>query len=430
MVLRKVRVEFWDGIKVLVLRDATLPRTYDEFVALLCLKIPQIEVAAQSYVLRLDYHEHSDVRGAILLQEDDDLLVMYEAGESLVLNVQLEEVTDRTRHLLVTPEFIAYYQHVILPSLQQPPLAPNADPAPPPPTLLNTPSLGPVSVGPRRHSIPVAQQQVTDTSEPLSRFGSLSRSGSTRAPSNTSSNAGSAHFVPFQALTPTAITPSSSFASGAAHDSAVSDCQSDMTGVSSVDSISVPTLGATHTFQLAWTTPSKQTISHVMGALGTVEWEAQRGWGYKQVRYAETDLTISYAPRESSLKNARMGTRYTFTIIFSSRPLFDTALHKYPRKLASLTPSDFLSAFIAPLATVVLGPGGAVQMDTEWAVLSPPAGRKQGQGAGGNPRGGGEYHCCYAVKETGREAETVTKRVEAWVRAALGEKGCWGPAGV
>ncbi|KAJ3341371.1 hypothetical protein HDU93_005007 [Gonapodya sp. JEL0774] len=99
---KRLRVEYWDRVKHLLLKEGGYPATLDEFVVLLCSKVEVIENAALQYVLVLKYLA-SDGHTVLEMTDDEDLRAMYSSNaETCVVFVDLREVTIENQHKLWT----------------------------------------------------------------------------------------------------------------------------------------------------------------------------------------------------------------------------------------------------------------------------------------------------------------------------------------
>ncbi|KAJ3341362.1 hypothetical protein HDU93_004998 [Gonapodya sp. JEL0774] len=421
MGLKKLRVEYWDGIKIVVLRDGTLPQTYDDFVGLLCTKIPQIESAAQQYVLRLQYRD-ADTRAGVHLEEDDDLAVMYETGDSFILNVELEEVRNhrgikwagqsqkstQDNHLdLREPvrSSVVSSQSAQGMQMRQAPRGPNGLPQ--------------LSIA------PAAEKRTYQAGAPPSPPHSVTTMTQSGHLSNGSqSNYGGSGTLYSTASTPigTATPSVNSGSQGVVRPSQIAaGIITESAGPKNTEPIVVTVAGKEYVFPLVWMNAARQGTEQVMGVLGKPEWAAQRSWGYKHVKYTDMDFMIVYGPRESSYKKLKGASQFMFTMFFNSRPLFQSALNKYHRKFNTLTPADFKTFLIDPVSQVKKMDLSIETVATEWAFIQPPASIQMESASAG-----GEYHCCYLIKDARTDlTDLARKRVESWIVTALGDGGCW-----
>ncbi|KAJ3341357.1 Presenilin-1 [Gonapodya sp. JEL0774] len=308
MELKKLRVEYWDGIKIVILRENTLPQSYQEFIALLYGKIPPLESAASRYGLRMRYREYTDVRPiGFALESDDDLEAMYQSGESFIITVELEEPESEDLH--------------------------------------NNASLI------RDDELNVSEYLRRKLDALLLKFIAISFIGAI------------------------------------------------------AEWVVVALAGREYAFPIVWNNTVKHGTEEAMSVLGKAEWAAQRSWGYKQISYSDTDLSIIYGPRESSFSKLKGATRYTFA-----------ALSKYPRKLETLGLADFKSFLIDPVSRIA-----KEDVVTEWAIIQPPSALQTESAFTGK-----EYHCCYLIKDSKSQLSEVTRRrLEKWIVKALGEQGYW-----
>ncbi|KXS13154.1 hypothetical protein M427DRAFT_383302 [Gonapodya prolifera JEL478] len=121
--LTRIHVRWWGGEKTVVIRPERRPATFDEFVYFLCGRIPGLEDGGREKVIRMGWREAKEGDGEdaeeegdkkdgkdkkrIDLDDDDDLLNMFESGGDYIdVAVELREPTPRTRHRLISPQFI------------------------------------------------------------------------------------------------------------------------------------------------------------------------------------------------------------------------------------------------------------------------------------------------------------------------------------
>ncbi|KXS11569.1 hypothetical protein M427DRAFT_60582 [Gonapodya prolifera JEL478] len=384
---------------------------------------------------------------------------MYETGDSFIINVELEEVTDRTRHLLVTPEFLEEHRTAPtsaprqpLPSHQSMPLSlPLSPQSPVGSNLYQSPSLpnvggggyaalsmpgrpgqngrGPGSVA--QISIPSAAEArgygITAPPSPPSSVsmhpsGSLNSNGAPRldfgalpTPNSTGNrtlNGNGVGQMQQQQQPAMNLTRPSNIAAGII---------SEAPGPKNAEPIVVTVAGKEYVFPLVWKNASRDGTEEVMGILGKNEWSAQRNWGYKHVKYTDMDFMISYGPRESSFKKLKGASLFSFTMFFNTRPIFQSALNKYHRKFNSLSPADFKMYLIDPISQVKKMDLSQEIVVTDWACIQPPA-VVQVESA----MGSGEYHCLYLIKDAKNDmTDLCRKRVETWIVKALEDGGTW-----
>ncbi|KAJ3308352.1 hypothetical protein HDU93_005760, partial [Gonapodya sp. JEL0774] len=123
--------------------------------------------------------------------------------------------------------------------------------------------------------------------------------------------------------------------------------------------------GGTVSFPLNFVS-GKASPEEIVGTLARPEWAAQRGWGYKQVRADPGSFSIKYAAREKDIganKGAGKVGVLSFTIFFTTMPLYRSASEAYTLKSNDLHPATFRSHFVNSLSRTV---------DTEWACITPP----------------------------------------------------------
>ncbi|KAJ3327914.1 hypothetical protein HDU93_001760, partial [Gonapodya sp. JEL0774] len=158
---------------------------------------------------------------------------------------------------------------------------------------------------------------------------------------------------------------------------------------------------------------SKAPADDIVGILGRPEWAAQRGWGYKHIRVDPGMMSIRYGPREKDLgKNKGAGKIgvLTFTIFFTTVPIYSSAAETYTLKTDDLQPSTFRSHFVDSLHKIV---------DTEWACIAPPAESRIVPTTGNLSIG---YICKPVGEPLGEKAK---QRVVAWATANLSKGGDW-----
>ncbi|KXS12730.1 hypothetical protein M427DRAFT_59253 [Gonapodya prolifera JEL478] len=163
------------------------------------------------------------------------------------------------------------------------------------------------------------------------------------------------------------------------------------------ESLPVPQADGSETFLPLKFIPSIDSGETIMGVLASPEWAGQRGWGYKLARADPATMSIKYVPRERFLgKNkgdGKIGV-VTFTIFFTTLPLFSTANEAFTLKTDNLYPQTFHSHFVqSALAKAV---------ETEWACVAPSPGKVQ--------RTTGDLKVAYVVKPAGEAFGDVAKQ--------------------
>ncbi|KXS13162.1 hypothetical protein M427DRAFT_58878 [Gonapodya prolifera JEL478] len=135
---KKLRVHYWDGIKIIALRDS-FPETYDSFVHLLLVRIPAVARTAATYVVRLQYQDKSGQ--SVVLEDDNDLVTMWgESGDTVEVMLELREASIATRNLLWPEHRIKSFQPRFFTTSSTLPSAPPPKEPPaeaPPPISLN-----------------------------------------------------------------------------------------------------------------------------------------------------------------------------------------------------------------------------------------------------------------------------------------------------
>ncbi|KXS14817.1 hypothetical protein M427DRAFT_57222 [Gonapodya prolifera JEL478] len=111
------------------------------------------------------------------------------------------------------------------------------------------------------------------------------------------------------------------------------------------DRIRFTLTGAEYSWHLAWKNERTARPEDLLGALGRVEWGAQRGWGYKQIQNDPTYWFLKYVPREQDWKkNPSLGF-VQFTIFYNDKTLFSAANSKLREKIDTMHPTNFVSEF-------------------------------------------------------------------------------------
>ncbi|KAJ3337521.1 ATP-binding cassette, sub-B (MDR TAP), member 4 [Gonapodya sp. JEL0774] len=436
MAIKRLRLDYWEGVKLVVLRDGSFPQTYNEFCIFIFSKIPAVEQAAQKYILRLSYKDAADKK-LIHLDDDDDLLLMYEvtATDISVVKIELEEVTEATGHLLWSKERIERERTIA--NNRKPVDPPARTPADAPPSLsrsVSTISSNSTGHGPQSLPSPPASASMSTLSyngssymaphEPMTpppsaspapgqRFASYSTDRHPRKMTSYSERDMSSYQLPgFQEPNQyqlndvisqhSTLKSNSSQGSSGGHAAPQQQQQS--------DTITVYVGQRELIFPLTWRNHKTGTLEDMMGVLGRPKWASQRGWGYKRSKFDEAVMSITYGPRKGSMRSKfQADAVYVFTILYDSNQIFRGALENCPVKLESMNPPDFRVNFVNSM----IGQRSLVDgqpLVCDWACIFAPA-----EFVPESSKGGKEYHVLYVVKDSKVAlSDSCMRRVEAW----------------
>ncbi|KAJ3341372.1 hypothetical protein HDU93_005008 [Gonapodya sp. JEL0774] len=412
MGLKKLRIEYWGGVKIVVLRSETLPQTYDEFFYLLSSKMPPIASAAEQYVVRLKYKDQ-DGSVAVHLDDDDDLAVMYESSETNVINIELEEVTEATRDRLWNK---ARFDDAREMAAAASAAAPGARDSP----SRRSQSSGSNIVA----AAPVMDQWPSNHRQSLS----ISRSNSSNysdpyqvnAPPIAAAAVPPSHqhqhlsqpdmggFHPRSQMPQMPQMPPPYIAHSNPLLKEVGATQPhDVMQAAKSETLVVVAAAREYKFPIVWKVAERTTSEDLMGPLGRPDWAIQRSWGYKKIKHEEPTMTIQYAPRKFSLRSKSGGdTHFVFTIMFDSHPLFTAAVSRYQPKFDALSAAQFRMLLVDPISTSV---------STEWACIQPPVAF-----VSDNSKLGGEYHVLFVVKDSSRDmSESTRTRMQSWLKGQM-----------
>ncbi|KXS11584.1 hypothetical protein M427DRAFT_158141 [Gonapodya prolifera JEL478] len=211
--LTRIHVRWWGGEKTVVIRPERLPATFNEFVYFLCGRIPGLEEGGREKVIRMGWREAKEGDDAeseegdkkdgrdekrIDLDDDDDLLNMFESGGDYIdVAVELREPTPRTRHRLISPQFILAMRSHLSSTKQAQAQTPRYDPG----TV--------VGAAPSSHNTFPHSHSIAAHAHTLPHFSSLPHSSSTSLLSHygiPDSDHVAHHPFPFPTTTSTAAT--------------------------------------------------------------------------------------------------------------------------------------------------------------------------------------------------------------------------------
>ncbi|KXS13161.1 hypothetical protein M427DRAFT_71561 [Gonapodya prolifera JEL478] len=428
MGLRKIRIEYWEGVKILVLRDDNLPRTYEEFAFTVCAKVPAIRAAAEQFVLRLRWKDPEQPDRMVHLDDDDDLELLYESGNIAVVMVELEETSEETVEQLWTKERIALVKDAMnarqAEQRQGARAHQQAQFDQPKQTFAFTEvsSISERSYNGSNPYLPSAYQPFDGSADSVRSSNSSSPMSNMNPPpypdshkrglSDVTLSDAMGHLSLKERLTNLIAEPAFLDAS--------------LTGGAAVQVVSVAISGREFKFPLEFKNAMTATNAELMGVLGKPLWIGQRSWGYKRLKFDEDDMTITYMPRKSSTRaKFQSDTEYHFTIFFDSRPLFRAAMENYSDKIETLTLEDFRPTFVSPISIVRDIGNDRMPITTEWACISPPV-----ELLVENAKAGGRYHCVYVVKDARNPvlSESGRIRLQTWLKTQL-IAGAWTSGG-
>ncbi|KAJ3318343.1 hypothetical protein HDU93_003904, partial [Gonapodya sp. JEL0774] len=86
MAPRTLKIQHWEGTKMLMLRDGNIPDTFDEFQALLASKVTVLSGLTRKGQLRFTYTVDGG-NEPVDLEDDDDLEVMLSLEEPFSIRV-------------------------------------------------------------------------------------------------------------------------------------------------------------------------------------------------------------------------------------------------------------------------------------------------------------------------------------------------------
>ncbi|KAJ3341440.1 hypothetical protein HDU93_004841 [Gonapodya sp. JEL0774] len=404
-----------------VLRSEALPETFDEFFYLLSSKMPPIASAAEKYVVRLKYKDQEG-SVAVHLDDDDDLLVMYESSETTVINVELEEVTEVTRDRLWTKQRfdeareLAASSARALPARRSPSISSGIASAAPvpdqwPQNVRQAPPISRSNSSTYSDGYPVNAQPIAAAAIPPTHqhyaaphdMGSLhSRGQIPQMPPPYLS-----HSSPLlKDVGVVGSIPSSKqiILDGKGYNAFP---VTDQAQAIKSETLVVVAAAREYRFPIVWKSADTTTTEELMGPLGRPDWSIQRSWGYKKAKHDESTMTIQFSPRKFSLRSKTGGdTHYVFTIMFDSHPLFTAAVSRYLPKFDALTAAQFRMQLMDPISTSVV---------TEWACIQPPLAFVTD-----NSKMGGEYHVLYVVKDASRDmSESTRTRMQSWLKGQM-----------
>ncbi|KAJ3341369.1 hypothetical protein HDU93_005005 [Gonapodya sp. JEL0774] len=418
MGLKKIRIEYWEGIKIMVFRAEKLPSTYEEFAYMICTKIPAVRAAAEQFVLRLKWREPESVQN-VHLDDDDDLAVLFESGDTAVVLVELEEVTEDSADQLWSKERLASFRESLNTSLNTSQQQFNEKELPPkpvnPPSLPRIPQIeiaAPPGFSPDGTVVSFRSHEGSPLAQPTAPKVSFSES-SLKAYSAYSE--GSNGSIDRQQLTV------KDRLANLISDPSMEESRSTWSGDHEV--VSMVIARREFKFYLDWKSSASSSNAELMGVLGKPLWIGQRSWGYKKLETNREDMSITYHARKSSLRERfQRDTEYVFTILFDDASVFRSATEKYADKIDTLTHEDFRPFFVTPISVIHDNGNDRVPINTDWVCIQPPV-----ELVVENPKAGGQYHCIYVVKDsrTASLSSSCRSRLHRWLKAQI-LAGSWG----